>query len=95
MAVTWRRSLVIAAAAAVGAPLRPGPSAWTVPGAAGGCVACRIRSATPPALVSILGAGRVVIPLDPAAPPAELSRVLAAGRLLAAVSGSGLRRPCP
>ena len=32
------------------------------------------------ALVSILGAGRVVIPLDPGAPAAELSRVLAAAR---------------
>ena len=43
-------------------------------------------------LVSILGAGRVVIPLDPAAPAAELSRVLAAARPQAAVgdSGSGL-----
>ena len=43
-------------------------------------------------LVSILGAGRVVVPLDPAAPDAELSRVLAAARPHAAVgdSGSGL-----
>jgi acyl-CoA synthetase (AMP-forming)/AMP-acid ligase II len=43
-------------------------------------------------LVSILGAGRVVIPLDPAAPAAELSRVLAAARPQAAVGdcGSGL-----
>ena len=43
-------------------------------------------------LVSILGAGRVVIPLDPAGPAAELSRVLATARPQAAVgdSGSGL-----
>ena len=41
------------------------------------------------ALVSILGAGRVVIPLDPGAPAAELSRVLAAARPEAAVSDSG------
>jgi acyl-CoA synthetase (AMP-forming)/AMP-acid ligase II len=41
------------------------------------------------ALVSILGAGRVVIPLDPAAPAAELSRVLAAARPQAAVTDSG------
>jgi oxalate---CoA ligase len=43
-------------------------------------------------LVSILGAGRVAIPLDPAAPAAELSRVLATARPQAAVgdSGSGL-----
>ena len=40
------------------------------------------------ALVSILGAGRVVIPLDPGAPAAELSRVLAAARPEAAVSDS-------
>jgi oxalate---CoA ligase len=41
------------------------------------------------ALVGILGAGRVVVPLDPAAPAAELSRVLAAARPQAAVSDSG------
>ena len=41
------------------------------------------------ALVSILGAGRVVIPLDPGAPAADLSRVLAAARPQAAVSDSG------
>jgi oxalate---CoA ligase len=41
------------------------------------------------ALVSILGAGRVVVPLDPAAPPAELSRVLAAARPEVAVGDSG------
>ena len=40
------------------------------------------------ALVSILGAGRVVIPLDPGAPAAELSRVLAAARPQAAVGES-------
>ena len=42
------------------------------------------------ALVAILGAGRVVVPLDPGAPAAEESRVLAAARPQAAVSGSGL-----
>ena len=44
------------------------------------------------ALVAILGAGRVVVPLDPAAPAAEVARVLAAARPQAAVgdSGSGL-----
>jgi acyl-CoA synthetase (AMP-forming)/AMP-acid ligase II len=44
------------------------------------------------ALVAILGAGRVVVPLDPGAPAAEHSRVLAAARPQAAVcdSGSGL-----
>jgi acyl-CoA synthetase (AMP-forming)/AMP-acid ligase II len=41
------------------------------------------------ALVSILGADRVVIPLDPGAPAAELSRVLAAARPQAAVCDSG------
>jgi len=40
------------------------------------------------ALVGILGAGRVVIPLDPGAPAAELSRVLAAARPQAAVGES-------
>ena len=52
------------------------------------------------ALVAILGAGRVVVPLDPAAPAAEESRVLAAARPQAAVSDSGsgltvLRPPDP
>ena len=42
------------------------------------------------ALVAILGAGRVVVPLDPGAPAAEESRVLAAARPQAAVSDSGL-----
>jgi acyl-CoA synthetase (AMP-forming)/AMP-acid ligase II len=37
-------------------------------------------------LVSILAAGRVVVPLDPAAPAAEASRILAAARPDAAVS---------
>ncbi len=41
------------------------------------------------ALVSILGAGRVVVPLDPGAPAADLSRVLAAAQPQAAVSDSG------
>jgi acyl-CoA synthetase (AMP-forming)/AMP-acid ligase II len=40
-------------------------------------------------LVSILGAGRLVVPLDPAAPTAELSRVLAATRPQAAVGDFG------
>ena len=39
-------------------------------------------------LVAILAAGRVVVPLDPAAPPAEVSRILAAARPDAAVSGA-------
>ena len=44
------------------------------------------------ALVSILGAGRVVVPLDPAAPAAEAARVLAVARPEAALGeyGSGL-----
>ncbi len=37
------------------------------------------------ALLAILGAGRVVVPLDPGAPAAELSRVLAMARPVAAV----------
>jgi non-ribosomal peptide synthetase component F len=41
------------------------------------------------ALVSILGAGRVVVPLDPAAPAAEVARVLAVARPEAAVGDSG------
>jgi oxalate---CoA ligase len=40
------------------------------------------------ALVAILAAGRVVIPLDPAAPAAEVARVLAVARPRAAVSDS-------
>ena len=40
-------------------------------------------------LVSILAAERVVVPLDPGAPAAEVSRVLAAARPDAAVSGAG------
>jgi acyl-CoA synthetase (AMP-forming)/AMP-acid ligase II len=47
------------------------------------------------ALVAILGAGRVVVPLDPAAPAAELARVLAVARPAArrdvdAGSGGGI-----
>jgi oxalate---CoA ligase len=38
------------------------------------------------ALVSIVGAGRVAVPLDPAAPAAELARVLAVARPRAVVS---------
>jgi acyl-CoA synthetase (AMP-forming)/AMP-acid ligase II len=41
------------------------------------------------ALVAILGAGRVVVPLDPGAPAAELSRVLAAARPQATVCDPG------
>jgi oxalate---CoA ligase len=40
------------------------------------------------ALVSLLGAGRVVVPLDPEAPAAEVARVLAVARPVAAVSES-------
>src|ERR1700692_1986701 len=40
------------------------------------------------ALVAILGAGRVVVPLDPGAPAAELSPVLAVARPVAAVCDS-------
>jgi len=45
------------------------------------------------ALVAILAAGRVVIPLDPDAPAAEVARVLAIARPLAAVSDSGRDLP--
>ncbi len=45
------------------------------------------------ALVSILAAGRVVVPLDPGAPAAELSRVLAVARPQAAVCDSGWDLP--
>ena len=45
------------------------------------------------ALVSILGAGRVAVPLDPAAPAAEVARVLAVARPEAAVSDSGSGLP--
>jgi oxalate---CoA ligase len=38
------------------------------------------------ALVSLLGAGRVAVPLDPAAPAAEVARVLAVARPVAVVS---------
>ncbi|MGD0064963.1 MAG: AMP-binding protein [Streptosporangiaceae bacterium] len=40
------------------------------------------------ALVAILGAGRVAVPLDPAAPAAELARVLAVARPEAVVAAS-------
>ena len=73
-----------------------------------GCAQCLDRAGLPPgarvavrlpdslgyaaALVSILAAGRVVVPLDPAAPAAEVARVLAVARPDAAAcdSGSGL-----
>jgi len=45
------------------------------------------------ALVGILAAGRVVVPLDPAAPAAETSRLLAVARPEAAVSGAGSGPP--
>jgi oxalate---CoA ligase len=41
------------------------------------------------ALVAILGAGRVVVPLDPAAPASEVDRVLAVARPAAIVAPSG------
>jgi len=44
-------------------------------------------------LVAILAAGRVVIPLDPAAPAAEVTRVLAVARPQVAVSDSGRDLP--
>ncbi|HEY6314318.1 MAG TPA: AMP-binding protein [Streptosporangiaceae bacterium] len=44
-------------------------------------------------LVSILAAGRVVVPLDPAAPAAEKSRLFAVARPEAAVSGAGSGPP--
>jgi oxalate---CoA ligase len=45
------------------------------------------------AVVSILGAGRVVVPLDPAAPAPELARVLVVARPEAAVCASGADLP--
>jgi acyl-CoA synthetase (AMP-forming)/AMP-acid ligase II len=45
------------------------------------------------ALVAILAAGRVVIPLDPAAPAAEVARVLAVARPQAAVGDPGRGLP--
>ena len=45
------------------------------------------------ALVSILAAGRVVVPLDPGAPAAELARVLAVARPKAAVCDAGRGLP--
>ena len=49
-----------------------------------------VRAADPldyaTALVSLLGAGRVAVPLDPAAPAAEVARVLAVARPVAVVS---------
>jgi oxalate---CoA ligase len=45
------------------------------------------------ALVSILAAGRVAVPLDPGAPAAELARVLAVARPKAAVCDSGRGLP--
>jgi acyl-CoA synthetase (AMP-forming)/AMP-acid ligase II len=45
------------------------------------------------AMVSILGAGRVVIPLDPAAPATEVARVLAVARPQAAVGEPGRGLP--
>jgi acyl-CoA synthetase (AMP-forming)/AMP-acid ligase II len=45
------------------------------------------------ALVAILAAGRVVVPLDPAAPAAEVARVLAVARPRAAVGDPGRGLP--
>jgi acyl-CoA synthetase (AMP-forming)/AMP-acid ligase II len=45
------------------------------------------------ALVAILAAGRVVVPLDPGAPAAEVARVLAVARPLAAVGDPGRGLP--
>ena len=47
------------------------------------------------ALVAIVAAGRVVVPLDPAAPAAEVARVLAVARPEAAVGGPGPGRGLP
>jgi oxalate---CoA ligase len=54
----------------------------------GAAVAVRVPDplAYATALVAILGAGRVVVPLDPAAPAGEISRVLAVARPAMAVS---------
>jgi oxalate---CoA ligase len=61
----------------------------------GGAVAVRLADplgyAT--ALVAIVGAGRVAVPLDPGAPAAELSRVLTVARPQAAVCDSGWDLP--
>jgi oxalate---CoA ligase len=45
------------------------------------------------ALVAILGAGRVVVPLDPAAPPAALARILEVARPVAVVAHGGSELP--
>jgi acyl-CoA synthetase (AMP-forming)/AMP-acid ligase II len=45
------------------------------------------------ALVAILGAGRVVVPLDPAAPPAALARMLEVARPVAVVAHGGSELP--
>ena len=47
------------------------------------------------ALVAILGAGRVVVPLDPAAPAAELARVFEVARPQAVVTDGGLAPSLP
>jgi acyl-CoA synthetase (AMP-forming)/AMP-acid ligase II len=74
------------------AGLRRSTRAWAqcldragVPPGAGVAVRMPDPLAYATALVSILGAGRVVIPLDPAAPAAEVARVLAVARPQAAV----------
>ena len=86
------------------AGLRRGTRAWqrylddagVPPGARVG-----VRMADPlgyaTALVSLLGAGRVAVPLDPAAPAAEVARVLAVARPVAVVSDGpeGLRPGLP
>jgi acyl-CoA synthetase (AMP-forming)/AMP-acid ligase II len=45
------------------------------------------------ALVALLGAGRVVVPLDPAAPPAALARMLEVARPAAVVARGGSELP--
>jgi len=90
---TGRRTLTYAA-------LRSAARAWgalldRVGVPAGGAVAIRLADplgyAT--ALVGIVGAGRVAVPLDPGAPAAELSRVLAVAAPQAAVCDSGWDLP--
>jgi len=82
------------------AGLRRSTQAWAqcldragVPAGAGVAVRLPDPLGYATALVAILAAGRVVIPLDPAAPAAEVARVLAVARPRAAVSDSGRGLP--
>jgi oxalate---CoA ligase len=82
------------------AGLRRSTRAWAqcldragVPAGAGVAVRLTDPLGYATALVAILAAGRVVIPLDPAAPAAEVARVLAVARPRAAVSDSGRGLP--